>query len=66
MYYATKHHNIRGKSGAIIGSLLPWVEIFCLANGAAKITTIDYQNVHSTHPDISFLNALDMVKGREM
>jgi hypothetical protein len=63
IYYATKKHNIAGKKGAVIGSIIPWVEIMCLANGANKIVTVDYQIIKMGHPDISFLHAIELAKG---
>ena len=66
MFYATKHYNIAGKKGAVIGSINPWVESMCLANGASQIVTIDYQHIKIGHDSIMFLDAFDLVKAREM
>ncbi|KAF7633593.1 hypothetical protein Mgra_00007002, partial [Meloidogyne graminicola] len=66
MYYATKYHNITSQKGAVIGSINPWVESMCLANGASKLVTIDYQNIKIGHKDIVFLDVFDLVKGREV
>nr|CAD2168365.1 unnamed protein product [Meloidogyne enterolobii] len=64
LYYATKYYNIIAKIGAVIGSYIPWVETMCLANGASKIVTIDYQPIKIGHEDIIYLNAFDFVKRR--
>uniref|UniRef100_A0A914KN05 Uncharacterized protein n=1 Tax=Meloidogyne incognita TaxID=6306 RepID=A0A914KN05_MELIC len=64
IYYATKYYNIIGKIGAVIGSYIPWVEAMCLANGASKIVTIDYQPIKTGHENIIYLNAFDFVKRR--
>uniref|UniRef100_A0A914KZI6 Uncharacterized protein n=1 Tax=Meloidogyne incognita TaxID=6306 RepID=A0A914KZI6_MELIC len=66
VFYATKHYNIAGKKGAVIGSINPWVESMCLANGASKIVTIDYQHIKIGHDSIMFLDAFDLVKAREL
>uniref|UniRef100_A0A915CKX4 DUF268 domain-containing protein n=1 Tax=Ditylenchus dipsaci TaxID=166011 RepID=A0A915CKX4_9BILA len=52
--------------GAVIGSQSPWVEVFCLLNGARHVYTVDYQKVDVTHPNISFVHALDLVKNYEL
>jgi len=36
----------------------------CLANGASKIVTIDYQPIKTGHENIIYLNAFDFVKKR--
>uniref|UniRef100_A0A914M300 Uncharacterized protein n=1 Tax=Meloidogyne incognita TaxID=6306 RepID=A0A914M300_MELIC len=64
IYYATKYYNIIGKIGAVIGSYIPWLEAMCLANGASKIVTIDYQPIKIGHENIIYLNAFDFVKRR--
>ncbi|KAI1697559.1 hypothetical protein DdX_18446 [Ditylenchus destructor] len=66
VHHATKHHDIVGKVGAVIGSLTPWVEVLCLMNGAEHLFTVDYQKVDIGHPNVSFIHALDLVKGRDM
>uniref|UniRef100_A0A915LYW3 DUF268 domain-containing protein n=1 Tax=Meloidogyne javanica TaxID=6303 RepID=A0A915LYW3_MELJA len=66
VFYATKHYNIAGKKGAVIGSISPWVESMCLANGASQIVTIDYQHIKIGHDSIMFLDAFDLVKAREI
>uniref|UniRef100_A0A1I8AYF1 DUF268 domain-containing protein n=1 Tax=Meloidogyne hapla TaxID=6305 RepID=A0A1I8AYF1_MELHA len=66
LYYATKYYNIIGKVGAVIGSIIPWVETMCLTNGASKVVTIDYQYIKIGHKDIIFLDAFDIVKRKEL
>ena len=44
--------DLNGKSILVIGSEDPWVEVACLALGAAKITTLEYGNIVSLHPQI--------------
>ncbi|KAI1715882.1 hypothetical protein Ddc_10801 [Ditylenchus destructor] len=65
VYHVTKYHEIAGKVGAVIGSMTPWVEVLCLLNGAKHLFTVDYQKVNVDHPNISFIQALDFVKGRD-
>ncbi|KAI1709519.1 hypothetical protein DdX_11307 [Ditylenchus destructor] len=66
VYHATKYHNIVGKVGAVIGSLTPWVEVLCLMNGAKHLFTVDYQKADIGHPNVSFIHALELVKGRDI
>ena len=41
---------IKGKHGAVFGSQSPWAEAALLNAGAKKITTVEYQNISSSHP----------------
>uniref|UniRef100_A0A914XWI2 Uncharacterized protein n=1 Tax=Panagrolaimus superbus TaxID=310955 RepID=A0A914XWI2_9BILA len=60
VYAATKMYNIKGQEGAIVGSQAPWAEVYCLANGAKHVTTIEYQKYIITHPQMDFLYAHDL------
>uniref|UniRef100_A0AC35FBS4 DUF268 domain-containing protein n=1 Tax=Panagrolaimus sp. PS1159 TaxID=55785 RepID=A0AC35FBS4_9BILA len=60
VYEATKRFNISGQEGAVIGSQAPWAEVFCLANGAKHVTTVEYQKYKITHPQMNFLNAREL------
>ena len=42
--------DLKGKSVLVIGSENPWVEALCLSKGAAKVTTLEYANLTSSHP----------------
>ena len=44
--------DLKGKSILVIGSEDPWVEVICLALGAAKVTTLEYGKISSQHPQI--------------
>merc|ERR1712183_540523 len=44
--------NMKGKSVLVIGSSHPWVEAICLHHGAAKVTTLEYGEIISNHPQI--------------
>ncbi|KAF1751400.1 hypothetical protein GCK72_017954 [Caenorhabditis remanei] len=45
MYNAMKFHRLDGKSGVVIGSMQPWVEVSALVHGAAKVLTVEYNNL---------------------
>ncbi|EFP11133.1 hypothetical protein CRE_30894 [Caenorhabditis remanei] len=45
IYNAMKFHRLDGKSGVVIGSMKPWVEISALLNGAAKVLTVEYNEL---------------------
>ncbi|VDN54187.1 unnamed protein product [Dracunculus medinensis] len=51
---------IHGKTGLVIGSVTPWVEIIYLRNGAKKVTTVDYNKIIIDHPQIEYLNAMNL------
>lgn len=40
----------RGARVLVVGSMEPWHEALCLAFGAAKVTTVDYNRLHYAHP----------------
>ena len=44
--------DMKGKSVLIIGSSHPWLECICLYHGAAKVTTLEYGQLTSEHPQI--------------
>jgi len=48
---------IPGKNVVVIGSELPWAEIFLLREGAKRVTMVDYRlpTVKEMHPQIEML-----------
>jgi len=44
--------DMKGKSVLVIGSSHPWIEAICLFHGAAKVTTLEYGEIISNHPQI--------------
>ena len=49
---------IVGKKALVIGSETPWVEAILLALGAEHVTTLEYNRIISTHPQVlSFLSS---------
>ena len=42
-----------GKRALVIGSETPWVESILLALGAEHVTTLEYNRIVSTHPQVS-------------
>ncbi|XP_013390640.1 uncharacterized protein LOC106159024 [Lingula anatina] len=45
---------LKGKSGMVIGSISPWVEVILLNLGVIHVTTVDYNPVLFDHPQLSF------------
>ena len=43
---------IMGKRALVIGSEFPWVESLVLALGAKHVTTLEYNRLKSTHPQV--------------
>ena len=41
-----------GKNALVIGSETPWVEAILLAVGAKHVTTLEYNRIMSTHPQV--------------
>ena len=39
-----KYRNVTGMNGIVIGSVMPWVEVIALQNGANSLLTVEYQN----------------------
>lgn len=42
----------RDKDVVVMGSLIPWYEAVCIANGATRVSTIEYNRVFFEHPAI--------------
>ena len=40
----------------VIGSISPWLEAILLEKGANHITTLEYTQIHSLHPNITVIN----------
>ena len=36
----------------MIGSVIPWVEAILLVIGAKHVTTLEYNRINSTHPQV--------------
>ena len=48
-----RHRNeINGKLVLVVGSIGPWVEAMLLAIGAKHITTLEYNKIQSSHPQV--------------
>ena len=43
---------VGGKNALVIGSETPWVEAILLAVGAKHVTTLEYNRIISTHPQV--------------
>ncbi|EGT55205.1 hypothetical protein CAEBREN_25328 [Caenorhabditis brenneri] len=46
LHHAMKEHELNDKSGLIVGSLIPWVEVLSLKHGASNILTIEYNKLN--------------------
>jgi len=44
--------NPKGKTCLVIGSQTPWIESMLLSLGAEKVTTFDYIQITSEHPQV--------------
>lgn len=53
---------LAGSHVAVIGSQRPWVEVLLLAVGVKNITTIEYTDLSSDHPQLNSLHPSDMDK----
>jgi hypothetical protein len=51
---------IRKKKGVVIGSSTPWAEAALLAAGASHITTIEYRNITTNHPNLTAYRPQDV------
>jgi len=47
------HRFINKKRGVVIGSSTPWAEAALLSAGAKHITTIEYRNITTNHPNLT-------------
>ena len=48
-------HPLEGLTVAVLGSMEPWWEAVCLAHGASRVTTIEYNRLTYDHPDVRTL-----------
>ena len=51
--------DLKGKSVLVIGSERPWLEVIALAAGAGSVTTLEYGEILSQHPQISTITPKD-------
>ena len=47
---------IKEKHVLVIGSQTPWIEAILLNLGAAKVTTLEYATIESTHPNVEVIS----------
>ena len=45
---------VGGKRVLVVGSETPWIEAIILAVGAKHITTMEYNKITSTHPQVKY------------
>jgi len=53
--YLAANLDVNGKTVLVIGSEYPWVEAICLHLGATQVTTLEYGEIISEHPQIKTL-----------
>lgn len=59
---ANGHFNVTNKHILVIGSVDPWVESILLAEGASKVTTLEYNHIDCEHPQIKTLMPHEMAQ----
>lgn len=59
-----KEHStaIAGKTGAVIGSVRPWVEIYALKLNASHVTTMEYMKIKMEHPKMTYAHPVEVAK----
>ena len=50
-----------GKRALVIGSVNPWVEAILIAIGAKHVTTLEYNQIDSNHPQVTLMNNYSLV-----
>ncbi|KAI8816567.1 uncharacterized protein EV422DRAFT_279048 [Fimicolochytrium jonesii] len=56
-------HLIRGKRGLVIGSENPWLEALLLEYGARHISTLEFGEIKTDHPNIDTFTPKEFVSG---
>ncbi len=59
-YFVRNYMNVSGKHALVIGSILPWIEVVLLENGARKVTTLDYMEINSEHEKVETMTPGDL------
>ena len=54
-------NKVIGKKALVIGSETPWVEAILLAVGAKHVTTLEYNRITSTHPQVNNLPVRNLI-----
>uniref|UniRef100_A0A915B5Y0 Uncharacterized protein n=1 Tax=Parascaris univalens TaxID=6257 RepID=A0A915B5Y0_PARUN len=62
VYSATAFHSIAGMSGLLVRFLTPSVETIVLKNKAAKVLTVEYRRINSTHPQIHYIHPIELAE----
>ncbi|EPB69581.1 hypothetical protein ANCCEY_11330 [Ancylostoma ceylanicum] len=44
VYYALRDYPLKNKTGFVIGSQKPWIEVQAIRSGASKVYTVEYQD----------------------
>ena len=52
--------SVQGRHMLVVGSENPWLEAVLLACGAAKVTTVEYGKIKSTHPQIATMTPWEL------
>eukprot|EP01012_Entosiphon_sulcatum_P004093 TRINITY_DN11510_c0_g1_i1.p1 TRINITY_DN11510_c0_g1~~TRINITY_DN11510_c0_g1_i1.p1 ORF type:complete len:626 (+),score=139.18 TRINITY_DN11510_c0_g1_i1:65-1879(+) len=62
LYKSIDKHPFKGKDVVVMGSQTPWYESVCLTNGARSCTTIDFQRINNSHPNLTTLTLAEYDK----
>ncbi len=62
IYRLIKQGDVVGKHVLVVGSMNPWLEAICLAAGAKHVTTLEYGEIISLHPQVSTIIPSDFRK----
>ncbi|EFO95277.1 hypothetical protein CRE_09463 [Caenorhabditis remanei] len=65
MYHAMSGYPLRSKSGLVIGSMQPWVEVMALKHGVRKVLTVEYNSLTIPNEFRSRLSAIKPVEFAE-
>jgi len=58
----TYSHFIANKKGYVFGSQTPWAEAALIAAGAARVTTVEYMRINTTHPTLTTVHPSDLAE----
>ncbi|EYB95810.1 hypothetical protein Y032_0155g3031 [Ancylostoma ceylanicum] len=63
LYHAFIEFPPENKKGLVIGSEIPWVEVFALRKGASEILTVEYQklNIHGTER-VKYIHPIELAE----
>ena len=60
--YMKNHMDLSDKNVLVVGSSSPWIELMAVRNGAKKVLSVDYLEIHSDHPLIETMSINELNK----